>query len=62
MLLPSVTHDPRRRVAMARDGSFPSTDPKEQMKEGKQVTTWLYPEDGIARCDRQPSDADLVNA
>jgi hypothetical protein len=47
---------------MARDGSPPSTDPKEQMKEGKQVTTWLYPEDGIARCDRQPSDADLVNA
>ncbi len=62
MLLPSVGHDPRRRVAQARDGSKPSPVPGEWRKPGREVTVWLYPEDGISRCDRQPSDMDLVNA
>jgi len=45
---------------MCRDGSRPSSDPKEQTQPGKETTVWLYPEDGVARCDRQPSDMDLV--
>lgn len=62
LLLPPVPHELRRRVAMCRDGSRPPTDPKEQNQPGREMTTWLYGEDGIARCDGQPSDADLVNA
>ena len=62
ILMPPAPFEPRRRVLMCRDGSYPSSDPKDQTKPGKEVTTWLYPEDGISRCDRQPSDMDLVNA
>jgi hypothetical protein len=60
ILLPAVPYETRRRVMMCRDGSRPSSDPKEQTRPGKEVTTWLYPEDGVARCDRQASDMDLV--
>ncbi len=60
LLLPAVPYETRRRVAMCRDGSRPSRDPQEQTRPGKEMTTWLYAEDGILRCDHQPSEMDLV--
>lgn len=62
VVLGPVPLETRRRVMMCRDGSRPSSDPNEQTRPGKEVTTWLYPEDGIARCDRAPSDMDLVGS
>jgi len=62
VLLPPADVETRRRAQMCRDGSRPSSDPNEQSRPGREVTTWLYPEDGVARCDRQPSDMDLLNA
>lgn len=62
LLLPSPSHELRRRVAIARDGARPSPDPAQWSRPGHEVTVWLYPEDGVSRCDRAPSDMDLVNA
>lgn len=61
-LLPNAPHETRRRVAMCRDGLRPSTDPNERSRPGKEITTWLYPENGIARCDGEPSEDDLVSS
>lgn len=62
MLMPAIPFETRRRVAVARNGHRPSSDRNQWSQPGKEVTVWLYPESGVARCDGQPSDLDLENA
>lgn len=59
LLLPDSPIDRRKRVAVARDGSRPSSDPNEWSKPGREVTVWLYRENGRVRTDEQPCDDDI---
>lgn len=59
LILPDNPLDKRKRVAVARDGSRPSSDPDQWTKPGREVTVWLYREDGRLRVDGQPCDDDI---
>lgn len=60
LLLPKDPLDRRQRVAIARNGQKPATDPSEWSKPGAEVTVWLYADNGTIRCDGEPSDMDLA--
>jgi hypothetical protein len=57
LLLPAVAHETRRRVAFQRNGHRIAGS----LSEGRDVTTWLYSEDGCAGVCGQKTEMDIVS-